>query len=177
MNNIMPQSAPDIDELEEELKSKSEIKREMHKMQDFAQSLVEMSKHQRSKIPLTEALLEDMVLADKIKGKHEAVRRHIRHMAKVLMETDLEPIHHAIDVMNNKHQQETAKFVHLENIRDALIEGNNETAEEVLTNNEKMERQKLKQLIRQAKKEKKAEKIGKYTKVLFNYLKANLSKS
>ena len=40
-----------------------------------------------------------------------------------------------------------------------------------------MERQKLKQLIRQAKKEKKAEKIGKYTKVLYNYLKANLSKS
>jgi len=177
MNNIMPQSAPDIDELEEELKSKSEIKREMHQMQDFAQSLVEMSKHQRSKIPLTEALLEDMVLADKIKGKHEAVRRHIRHIAKVLMETDLDPIYQAIDVMNNKHQQETAKFVHLENIRDSLIAGDNQTAEDILADNENMERQKLKQIIRQAKKEQKAQKIGKYTQELFNYLKANMTKS
>ena len=170
----MPQSAPDIDELEEELKSKSEIKREMHKMQDFAQSLVDMSKHQRSKIPLTDELLADMILADKIKGKHEAVRRHVRHIAKVLMETDLEPIYQAIDVMNNKHQQETAKFVRLEGLRDALIEGDNQTAEDVLAQNDKMERQKFKQIIRQAKKEKKAEKIGKHTLELFNYLKANV---
>lgn len=173
----MPQSAPDIDELEEELKSKSEIKREMHQMQDFAQSLVDMSKHQRSKIPLTEALLADMRLADKIKGKHEAVRRHVRHIAKVLMETDLEPIHQAIDVMNNKHQQETAKFVHLEKIRDALIAGNNDTAEQVLAENEKMERQKFKQMIRNAKKEHKAEKVGKHTQELFNYIKTNLTKT
>jgi len=175
MNNIMPQSAPDIDEFEEELKSKSEIKREMHQMQDFAQKLVDMSKHQRSKIPLTDELLADMILADKIKGKHEAVRRHVRHIAKVLMETDLEPINHAIDVMNNKHQQETAKFVRLENIRDELIAGDNQTVEELLSDNEKMERQKLKQIIRQAKKEKKAEKVGKYTQELFAYIKANLN--
>ena len=172
----MPQSAPDIDEFEEELKSKSEIKREMHQMQDFAQKLVDMSKHQRSKIPLTEELLADMILAEKIKGKHEAVRRHVRHIAKVLMETDLEPIHHAIDVMNNKHQQETSKFVRLENIRDELIAGDNQTAEDLLTENVKMERQKLKQIIRQAKKEKRAEKVGKYTQELFAYIKANLNK-
>tara|TARA_B110000238_G_C15915016_1_gene347942 strand:- start:2 stop:532 length:531 start_codon:yes stop_codon:yes gene_type:complete len=174
MTNIMPQSAPDIDEFEEELKSKSEIKREMHRMQDFAQKLVELSKHQRSKIPLTEELLADMILAEKIKGKHEAVRRHIRHIAKVLMETDLAPIHQALDVMANKHQQESAKFIRLENIREALIIGDNATIEEYLAANEKMERQKLKQLIRQAKKEKKAEAIGKYTQELFNYLKANI---
>ena len=47
----MPQSANDIDDLTpeiDELKSKTEIKKEMHQLQDFAQSLVEMSKHQRS---------------------------------------------------------------------------------------------------------------------------------
>ena len=174
MTNIMPQSAPDIDEFEEELKSKSEIKREMHQMQDFAQKLVELSKHQRSKIPLTEELLADMILAEKIKGKHEAVRRHIRHIAKVLMETDLAPIHQALDVMANKHQQESSKFVRLENIREELITGDNQTVEIYLADNQKMERQKLKQLIRQAKKEKKTEAIGKYTQELFNYLKANI---
>ena len=67
---IMPQSAKDIDEsseeMEEELKSKSEVKREMHQLQDFAQSLIEMSKHQRSRLPLSEDIKDAMILADKI---------------------------------------------------------------------------------------------------------------
>lgn len=171
----MPQSVNDIDELEEELKSKSEIKREMHQLQDFAQKLIEFSKHQRSKLPLTEELKADMILADKIKGKHEALRRHIRHVAKVLSEMDLTDINQALDVMANKHQQESAKFVRLENIRDELIAGNNETVEDLLAQHPQMERQKLKQCVRNAKKEQKAEKVGKFTLELFNYVKANFS--
>lgn len=173
----MPQSANDIDdltpEMAEELKSKSELKREMHKLQDFAQSLVEMSKHQRSLLPLSDDLKDAMVVADKIKNKHEALRRHIRHVARILFETELAPIHKAIDVMANKHQQNTAKFERLESLRDKLIAEGNEVVEALLTEFEKMDRQKLKQLIRHAAKEKKAEKLGKHYKNLFAYLKEN----
>jgi ribosome-associated protein len=171
----MPQSANDIDdltpEMDEELKSKTEIKREMHQLQDFAQSLVEMSKHQRSLIPLSDDLKDAMIVADKISNKHEALRRHIRHIAKILLETDLEPIHQAIDVMANKHQQSTAKFMRLENIRDELIEQGNDAVEALLVEYETMDRQKLKQLVRHAAKEKKAEKLGKHYRNLFTYLK------
>jgi len=171
----MPQSDNDIDdltpEMDEELKSKTEIKREMHQLQDFAQSLVEMSKHQRSLLPLSDDLKDAMVVADKIRNKHEALRRHIRHIAKILLETDLNPIHQAIDVMANKHQQATAKFVRLETLRDELIEGGNEAVESLLTEFPLMERQKLKQLVRHATKEKKSEKLGKHYKNLFDYLK------
>jgi ribosome-associated protein len=171
----MPQSANDIDdltpEMDEELKSKTEIKREMHRLQDFAQSLVEMSKHQRSLIPLSDDLKDAMVVADKIRNKHEALRRHIRHIAKILLETDLEPIHQAIDVMANKHQQATAKFVRLENLRDELIEEGNDAVESLLAEFTLMDRQKLKQLVRNAAKEKKAEKLGKHYRNLFDYLK------
>ena len=160
---IMPQSANDIDdltpEMDEELKSKTEIKKEMHQLQDFAQSLIEMSKHQRSLIPLNEDLKHAMIVADKIKNKHEALRRHIRHTAKILLETDLAPIHQAIDVMANKHQQATAKFVRLENIRDELIAQGNDGVEALLLEFKEMDRQKLKQLVRNAAKEKKAEKL------------------
>ena len=126
----MPHSDNDIDDLtsEIELKSKTEIKKEMHQLQDFAQSL---------------------------------------------LETDLEPIHQAIDVMANKHQQATAKFERLETFRDQLIEQGNEAVEALLAEFEQMERQKLKQLVRHAAKEKKAEKPGKHYKNLFTYLKEN----
>ena len=171
---IMPQSANDIDEsLEEELKSKSEVKREMHKLQDFAQSLIEMSKHQRSRLPLSDDLKDAMILADKITNKHEALRRHIRHTAKILLETDLEPIYQAMEVMANKHQQETAKFVRLETIRDELVDQGNDAVEALIAEFPQIERQKVKQLVRLAAKEKKAEKLGKHYKNLFTYLKAN----
>lgn len=170
--NIMPESAPEFDD---ELKSKSEIKREMHQMQDFALKLVKLSKHQRSKIPFPDDFMHELTLADKIQNKHEALRRHIRHMAKVLCEMDLDPIHQALDVMANKHQQETAKFVQLESLRDQLIEGGNDFIETLLSQHETMERQKFRQLIRQASKEKKLEKLGKGYRDLFAYLKEHIS--
>jgi len=173
----MPQSANDIDdlssEIDQELKSKTEIKKEMHQLQDFGQQLIEMSKHQRSRLPLTDDLKDAMIVADKIRNKNEALRRHIRHIAKILVETDLAPIYQAIDVMANKHQQETAKFNRLENLRDELIEQGNEAIEALLAEFEKMERQKLKQLVRHAAKEKKAEKLGKHYRNLFAYIKEN----
>ncbi|TMM47817.1 ribosome biogenesis factor YjgA [Colwellia ponticola] len=170
----MPQSVNDIDEsFEEELKSKTEVKREMHQLQDFAQSLIEMSKHQRSRLPLSDDLKDAMILADKIRNKHEALRRHIRHTARILLETDLAPIHHAIEVMANKHQQETAKFVRLESLRDELIEQGNDAVEALISEFPTIERQKIKQLIRHAAKEKKADKLGKHYKNLFAYLKEN----
>jgi ribosome-associated protein len=173
----MPQSANDIDdlssEIDQELKSKTEIKREMHQLQDFGQKLIEMSKHQRSRLPLSEDLKYAMIVADKIRNKNEALRRHIRHIAKILLETDLAPIHQALDVMANKHQQETAKFTRLENLRDGLIEQGSEAIEALLAEFEQMERQKLKQLVRNAAKEKKSEKLGKHYRNLFDYLKEN----
>jgi ribosome-associated protein len=170
----MSQANNQIDEsLEEELKSKSEIKREMHQLQDFAERLIGMSKHQRSRLPLSDDLKDAMVLADKITNKHEALRRHIRHTAKILLETDLQPIHQAIEVMANKHQQETAKFVRLEALRDDLITQGNNAVEALICEFPNIERQKLKQLIRNAAKEKKTEKLGKHYKNLFAYLKEN----
>jgi ribosome-associated protein len=170
----MSQPNNHIDEsLEEELKSKTEIKREMHQLQDFAQRLIEMSKHQRSRLPLSDDLKDAMVLADKITNKHEALRRHIRHTAKILLETDLQPIHQAMEIMANKHQQETAKFVRLEALRDDLITQGNTAVESLIADFPNIERQKIKQLIRNAAKEKKAEKLGKHYKNLFTYLKDN----
>jgi ribosome-associated protein len=172
----MPDSANDIDDLDEELKSKSEIKREMIQLQAFGQMLINLSKHQRSKIPFTDDIKDALLLADKIKNKHEALRRHVRHLAKILSESDLEPINHALDVMANKHQQETAKFIKLEKIRNDIIEQGSPLIEKLLSEFDSMDRQKLRQLVRQAGKEVKTEKLGKYYKELFDYLKEHTKK-
>lgn len=170
----MPDYDHDIDALDEEYKSKSDIKREMHALQDFAMRLVKLSKHQRSKVPFTEELLEALALADKIQNKPEALRRHVRFMSKVLLETDLEPIQKALDIMANKHQQETTKFHKLEQLRDEVIDQGGSKIEELLSEHPAMDRQKLRQLQRQAAKEKASEKTGKYYRELFAYLKEHI---
>ncbi|MDO6427062.1 ribosome biogenesis factor YjgA [Thalassotalea sp. 1_MG-2023] len=167
----MPQYEHDIDEFDEDYKSKTEIKREMHAMQDFAMKLVKLSKAQRAKVPFPEEILEALALADKIKNKPEALRRHVRFMSKVLLETDLTDVNQALDVMANKHQQDTSRHLRLEQLRDDLITQGNDKIEAMLEQYPAMERQKLRQLVRQATKEHNAEKPGKSYRDLFAYIK------
>ncbi len=170
----MHHSANDIDDLDEELKSKSEIKREMQQLQNLAEKIVKLSKHQRAKLPLTEELKDAMILADKIQNKHEALRRHIRYIAKILSGMDLQPLQQAFEFIENKHQQETLQFHFYEQLRDDLLTADNSTIEALIADNATLERQKLRQLIRMANKEKTAEKPAKYYRELFQYLKANV---
>ena len=170
----MPHSEHDIDEFDEDYKSKTQLKREMHELQDFAMRLVKLSKHQRSQLPLDEELQAAMVLADKIANKPEALSRHVRFISRMLAEMDLTPINQALDLMANKNQQKTRQFEALEQYRDELIAQGNEKIEATLTQCPDMERQKLRQLVRQASKEVKAEKPAKYYKELFAYLKTHM---
>lgn len=160
-------------EQDEDFVSKSQIKKEMHELQALGRKIVAMSKAQRAKLPLDEDMRDALVLADKIKNKHEAAKRHMQYIGKVLREADLEAIHLAMEALANKHQQETIKFQQLEQLRDQLIAGNNDDAEALLAESPRMERQKLKQLIRQAAKEVKAEKPSKNYRDLFQYIKEN----
>ena len=160
-------------EQEEDFISKSQVKKEMLDLQALGRKIVAMPKSQRAKLPLDDEMRDALVLADKIKNKHEAAKRHMQYIGKVLREADLDGINEALDFIANKHQQETLQFLHLETLRDNLISGSD--PEVVLNDCPTMERQKLRQLIRQAAKEVKAEKKGRGYRDLFQYIKENRS--
>lgn len=168
----MRKVTPEIEE-EEEFISKTQIKQEMLELQALGRKLVALPKAQRARLPLDDDMRDALILADKIKNKHEAAKRHMQYIGKTLREADLDGIYKELDVMANKHQQEAAKHTKLEELRDALIAGSNDDAEALLQENSNLVRQKLKQLIRQAKKEVNAEKPGKSYRDLFQYLKEN----
>lgn len=155
------------------LVSKTQIKKEMHELQALGRKIISLPKGQREKLPLDESMQDALLLADKIKNKHEAYKRHIQYVGKLLREADLDAIQKQLDFFANKHQQETMQFHHLEILRDELIAGDNQKAEDLLQTCPNMERQKLRQLIRQASKEVKAEKPAKYYRELFQYIKTN----
>lgn len=161
----------DIDEFDEDYKSKTDIKREMHELQDFALKLIRLPKVKRNKLPLTEELQDAMQLADKITNKPDALRRHCRFVAKLLHESGTSDIRKVLDLLENKHQQQDRQLEKFEQIREQLISGSNDDIEALLTDCPSMERQKLRQLVRQAAKEKKADKLGKSYRDLFAYIK------
>ncbi|WP_190363407.1 ribosome biogenesis factor YjgA [Pseudoalteromonas sp. S16_S37] len=165
------QNKPNIEE-EIIYVSKSELKRDAQQYQQLAQDLASMPKKQRDKLPLTGDLLEAMVVADKIRQKTEAYRRHINYITKTLRLTEnVAEIEAAIAVMLNKNNQADVLLNKVELIRNELIEQGDSKINDLLEQYPTLERQKMRQLVRQASKEFKAEKPAKGYKELFQYLK------
>tara|TARA_Y100000588_G_C13992726_1_gene812194 strand:- start:232 stop:753 length:522 start_codon:yes stop_codon:yes gene_type:complete len=152
--------------------SKSELKRDAQQYQQLAIDLAAMSNKQRDKLPLSDDLVEAMVVADKIRAKSEAYRRHINYISKTLRLTDnVADIEAAIELMLNKNNQADVLLNKIESTRTELINNGDSLINELLEQYASLERQKLRQLVRQAAKEAKAEKPAKGYKDLFQYLK------
>ncbi|GMM86239.1 ribosome biogenesis factor YjgA [Pseudoalteromonas sp. MTN2-4] len=152
--------------------SKSELKRDAQQYQQLAIDLAAMSNKQRERLPLSDDLVEAMVVADKIRAKSEAYRRHINYISKTLRLTDnVADIEAAIELMLNKNNQADVLLNKIESTRTELINNGDSLINELLEQYPSLERQKLRQLVRQAAKEAKAEKPAKGYKDLFQYLK------
>ena len=163
---------PKIPEEEIIYVSKSELKRDAQQHQQLAIDLAAMSKKQREKLPLSDDLVEAMVVADKIRAKSEAYRRHINYISKTLRSTDnVAEIESAIELMLNKNNQADVLLNKIEAVRLELIQNGDAQVNELIAEYPELERQKLRQLVRQAAKEAKAEKPAKGFKDLFQYLK------
>ncbi|MER1959571.1 ribosome-associated protein [Proteus vulgaris] len=154
--------------------SKSEIKRDAEALKKLGTELVELSAQELERIPLDEKLLASIQLAQKV--QREARRRQIQYIGKLLRNVDEEPIRQALDKLKNRHNQQILVLHKLEDLRIRLVEGGNEVIEEVVALYPMADRQQLRTLIRNAKKEKETNKPPKSFRLLFQYLK-DLSES
>lgn len=161
-------------EIEEEIiyVSKSELKRDAQEFHQLGSEIAKMGKKQRERLPLNDDLKAAMVVADKISNKSDAYRRHLNYIAKTLRTVEnVEEIKAIIDVMLNKNNQAEVLIKKIEQLRTDLIEQGDDLINETIEQYPTLERQKMRQLVRNAAKEVKAEKPGKGYKELFQYLK------
>lgn len=149
--------------------SKSEMKRDMEQLQKLGEELVELTPNALSKIPLDDDMLA--AIADAKRFKNEARRRQLQLIGKLMRQLDVEPIQTALDKLRNKHSQVTVMMKKLEQKRDNLIENGDAALTELLTEYPDADRQRLRQLIRQAKKEKEQNKPSKAYREVFQILK------
>ncbi|WP_312983990.1 ribosome biogenesis factor YjgA [Atlantibacter sp.] len=148
--------------------SKSEIKRDAEELKRLGLEMVELGKNALDKIPLDEELRAAIELAQKI--KKEGRRRQLQLIGKMLRNRDVEPIRQALDKLKNRHNQQVALFHKLEMLRDRLIEEGDDAVPEVLKLWPQADRQQLRSLIRNAKKEKEGNKAPKSARLIFQYL-------
>lgn len=149
--------------------SKSEIKRDAEELKQLGANLVELSTQKLATISLDEKLAEAIKLAQRL--KMEARRRQIQYIGKLLRNTDVEPIREALEKVNNTHKQQQAMLHKLEIIRDQLIEQGDPAINTLINEYPNLERQKLRTLVRGAKKEKENNKSPKNYREIYQYLK------
>ncbi|PZQ68221.1 MAG: ribosome-associated protein [Escherichia coli] len=102
--------------------------------------------------------------------KMEGRRRQLQLIGKMLRQRDVEPIRQALDKLKNRHNQQVVLFHKLENLRDRLIDQGDDAIAEVLNLWPDADRQQLRTLIRNAKKEKEGNKPPKSARQIFQYL-------
>ncbi len=149
--------------------SKSEMKRDMEELQKLGEELADLTPNALAKIPLDEEMLEAIANANRF--KNEARRRQLQYIGKMMRSIDVEPIKAALDKLRNKHSQVTVMMKKLEQKRDNLISNGDKALNELLTEYPDADRQRLRQLIRQANKEKEQNKPPKAFREIFQILK------
>ncbi|EOV9017960.1 ribosome biogenesis factor YjgA [Cronobacter muytjensii] len=164
----VPDNENDDDDDEIIWVSKSEIKRDAEELKRLGAELVDLGKNALDKIPLDDDLRAAIELAQRI--KKEGRRRQMQLIGKMLRQRDDEPIRQALDKLKNRHNQQVALFHKLEQLRDRLIIEGDDAVPDVLNLWPQADRQQLRSLIRNAKKEKEGNKPLKSSRLIFQYL-------
>ena len=149
-------------------KSKSQIKREMHKLQALGKQLVELSPKQLVDIPVSDKLRDAVIAARSL--KHGAIRRQLQYIGSLMPKEDETSIRTMLHKLQQPHKDEVKAFHELEQWRDQLLLGDQELLNELVIKFENFDRQHVRQLIRNSKKEQELNKPPKSARLLFKYL-------
>ncbi|MBI4989646.1 MAG: DUF615 domain-containing protein [Rhodocyclales bacterium] len=153
---------------EPERPSKSQRKREMHALQDMGAALVELSAERLARIDMPDALRGALLEAQRL-TRHEARRRQMQYIGRLMRDVDPAPIREALDAINGASAIETARQHRLERLRERLLE-DEAVLTEIGTAHPGADITRLRQLRRGALHEREAGKPPKNFRELFRLL-------
>lgn len=168
--------AEDFDASEDLPPSKSELKRQMHELQDLGAAIVTLSKERIKALDLPEKLLDALKQWQTISA-HGGRRRQLQYIGKLMRSVDPEPIRRALDEQHRGSAEQTLQLHRLETLRQTLLdEGDN--GQQALTDwtrqHPQADIQQLRSLIRSARKDAAAspeQRSGRAYRELFQFLK------
>lgn len=161
---------------EEYFHSKSALKREADRLQQLGESLLNLPDSTLSEIELPDNLSEAINLAKNIHSR-AGFKRQRQYIGKLMRHIDPEPIEKFLLQLQQRQGESNAHHHQLEKWRDQLIDGDSTTLTELIAHNPQLHAQQLRQLIRNAQKEKREGKPPKYFRELFKFLRDNTEPS
>jgi ribosome-associated protein len=101
--------------------SKSQLKRESTALQDLGAELVELSRERLAKIEMPERLRDALLDAQRF-TKHEARRRQMQYIGKIMRDIESAPLRAAMDEIKGLSEAANIRQHQLERLRTRLME-------------------------------------------------------
>jgi len=150
--------------------SKSSLKRESEALRDLGEALIALPRERLNEVPLPTELLEAVHVAQSISQHHGAYKRQRKYIGKLLREIDVAPIRDRLAGFD----QQSAEAIHrqhaIERWRDRLLAGDDQDINALMSEYPNADRQKLRQLVRDARKEYENSAPPRSARLLFRYL-------
>jgi ribosome-associated protein len=153
----------------DELVSKTRRKREMLELQSLGTALVALPESQLAKMNLDASLLQAVLEAQRIKS-HEAKRRQMQYIGRLMRDLDPEPIRAHLSAVEGTSAQAAAAHRRLETWRERLL-ADDQALTAFAGEHPGADLQEIRALIRNARKEQKEGKPPRAYRELFRILK------
>jgi len=162
--------APDEFDETDDRPSRSQLKRDMHELQQLGTDFAALGKRVVQEANLQPEVEEALLRIKKI-TKHEARRRHMQYVGKLMRTFDTTQVREIVQAAKLGHTVKTAEFHQLEKKRDALLNGDDDLLQQLFDTNPD-EGQRLRQLVLSARREKAKGKTNKDSRALFKLLRS-----
>ena len=149
--------------------SKSQRKRELDELKKLGSELLEFSDDALRQLAISGKLLEALRTAKRI-NSNSARKRQMQYIGKLLKDEDAAPLVAAVDARHHQHATHTREFHKLEELRDKLIRDGDSALADVLALFPRADRQHLRKLVRQARKEQETKQPPRASRLLFRAL-------
>ena len=150
--------------------SKSQRKRDAQVVKSLAIKLIKLSPSQLAAVPLDESVREAVQEAGHIRS-NVAGKRQLQFIAKQLRRIDLSPIRETIASFQNKARKQTVRHHRVENWREFLLKSGDSALGKLLQQQPGTDRQAIRQLVRNARRETTNGKPPASSRALFRLLK------
>jgi ribosome-associated protein len=152
--------------------SKTERKRQMHALQTLGEQLVELSPDQFARLDLPDELREAVDFAHRVTS-HEARRRHMQYLGKLMRRADADAIRAALERVTGESRAAVSLMHRAEAWRDRLLD-DDEALTAFIAEHPDAEAQWLRSAIRAARRERQLQQAPKHTRELYRRLFSHL---
>ena len=155
--------------------SKTRKKKDMLELQQLGAQLIELNDQQLEPMQLPQSLFEAVQEARRLIRKHEALRRQLQYIGRLMRDIDAAPLRDRLEQWRGQGREHTAQLHAIERWREQLVAGDPALA---LFLNEfpAADSQKLRTLIRNARREQGAALPPKSYRELFRLLRETIAK-